>query len=145
MILVLATKNKHKAEELSAMLAGNAEVRTLPEDFPDTPETGATLEENARIKARAVFEQFKLPTIADDTGLEVAALGGAPGVYTARYAGEAASYEDNYRKLIKELDGKQDRSAVFSTVICYINADGNERFFRGDVEGSITQEPKGAM
>jgi XTP/dITP diphosphohydrolase len=135
--IVLATHNKHKRDELAAMLGGEFVVEMLPEDFPDIEETGTTLEENAAIKARAVFAGVGKPVIADDTGLEVAALGGAPGVYSARYAGERATYKDNCIKLLKELDGKTDRNASFKTVLCYIDANGKETEFEGKVDGSI--------
>jgi XTP/dITP diphosphohydrolase len=141
--LILATKNEHKAEELTKLIGKYAEIQTLPEDFPDIDENGSTLEENARIKARTVYNKFKQPTVADDTGLEVSALDGEPGVYTARYAGEAVSYEDNYRKLLKELKDNSDRSASFITSICYIDEQGNEHFFRGEVKGIIAFEPRG--
>jgi XTP/dITP diphosphohydrolase len=143
MTMLLATKNKHKAEELTKLIGKYAEIQTLPEDFPEIEETGTTLEENARIKARTVYDKFQVATVADDTGLEVSALDGKPGVYTARYAGEAASYEDNYRKLLKELKDNSDRSASFITSICYIDEQGNEHFFKGEVKGIIAFEPRG--
>ena len=143
MTILLATKNEHKAEELSKLIRKYAEIQTLPEGFPDIEETGSTLEENARIKAQAVYKAFKLPTVADDTGLEVSALGGAPGIYAARYAGNGVSYEDNYRKLLKELKDNSDRSASFITSLCYIDEEGSEHFFRGEIKGIIAFEPRG--
>jgi len=143
MTILLATKNRHKAEELTKLIGKYAEIQTLPDEFPDIPETGSTLEENARIKARTVYDKFKLPTVADDTGLEVSALNGAPGIYAARYAGEAASYEDNFRKLLKELKDNSDRSASFITTLCYIDEQGGEHFFRGEIKGIIAFEPRG--
>lgn len=143
MTILLATKNTHKADELSRLLEGIAEIQSLPADYPDIPETGTTLEENALLKAKAAHDALHLPTVADDTGLEVTALNGAPGVYAARYAGESVSYEDNYRKLLKELEGAEDRTAVFSTIICYLDDKGNQLFFRGEVEGKISREPQG--
>lgn len=137
--IVLATHNKHKREELAAMLGGEFVIEMLPEDFPDIEETGSTLEENAAIKARAVFHALGKPAIADDTGLEVSALGGAPGVHSARYAGERATYKENCIKLLKELDGKTDRKASFKTVLCYIDANGKEWHFEGKVDGTITE------
>jgi XTP/dITP diphosphohydrolase len=149
--LVLATHNRHKAGELLAILRAELNddviVKTLDDIEPkigEIPETGDTLEENASIKARAVYAQTMLPTIADDTGLEVTALNGAPGVYSARYAGEDATYKDNVRKLLGELAGKQDRSAKFSTVIAYIDETGTEQHFRGEVMGTITEVPRGS-
>ena len=149
--LVLATHNHHKAVELLAILRAelkdDIELRTLDDIEPsiaEIPETGSTLEENASIKARAVYAQTLLPTIADDTGLEVTALDGAPGVFSARYAGEDATYKDNVRKLLEELRGQPDRSAKFSTVIAYIDKKGAEHHFRGEVAGIITEAPRGS-
>ncbi len=144
MKLILATHNKHKRDELAKMLSGMFDVELLPDDFPEIEETGATLEENSIIKARAVHEALGLPTLADDTGLEVEALDGAPGVYTARYAGENATYDDNCKKLIHELQGKPNRKAVFKTTLCYIDEEGIERLYTGKVEGEISIEGRGA-
>lgn len=143
MQIVLATHNKHKQEELSVMLSGLIEVLNLPDDFPDIEETGTELSENATIKARAVFLALKIPTLADDTGLEVEALGGAPGVYTARYAGENATYSDNCKKLLQELHGKTNRKAVFKTALCYIDKNEQEYLFEGIVSGTISTSEKG--
>ncbi len=150
MKIILATHNPHKREELRSVLrsefSDSIEVLTLEDIHPpigDIEETGTTLEENALIKARAVHAQAKLPTIADDTGLEVTALGGAPGVFSARYAGENATYADNVHKLLDALRGETNRSAKFSTVIAYINKHGAEHLFRGEVEGTITDSPRG--
>jgi XTP/dITP diphosphohydrolase len=131
MKIILATHNRHKREEILSLAGHSFELEILPDDFPEIPETGNTLEENARIKARFVFNNFGMPALADDTGLEVKALGGAPGVHTARYAGENATYEDNCRKLLQELAGKLNRRAQFLTVICYIDKQGNEFFYKG--------------
>ena len=113
MIFILATNNPHKREELLAILSQqitrDIEVRTLAEaglEDITIEETGATLEENASIKSRTIFDLTQIPTIADDTGLEVDALEGAPGVYSARYAGEAVTYADNVNKLLIEMHGK---------------------------------------
>jgi XTP/dITP diphosphohydrolase len=119
-------------------LVGLVEVG-LPSDLP---ETGATLEANAEQKARFVFERTGLPCIADDTGLEVAALNGAPGVISARYAGEAKDPVANMHKLLSELLGMEDRRARFRTVIAYVDAEGT-RLFEGMVEGTITDTPRG--
>ncbi len=143
MKIILATHNAHKREELITLAENSFEIELLPDDFPEIPETGITLEENALIKARFVFDTLHQPTLADDTGLEVTALGGAPGVYTARYAGENASYEDNCTKLLHELHDKKDRRASFSTVICFIDQQGKERFFKGSVDGIITESFRG--
>jgi XTP/dITP diphosphohydrolase len=143
MKITLATHNLHKREELSSLVGNILEIELLPDDFPEIPETGTTLEENAKIKARAVYEKIGHPTIADDTGLEVEALHGAPGVYTARYAGEKATYEDNCLKLLHELGEEKNRRAEFITVICFINEQGREFLFRGNVSGKITEAPRG--
>ena len=143
MKIILATHNLHKREELLALVGDVFQIELLPDDFPEIPETGSTLEENALIKARSVFESLHLPALADDTGLEVEALGGAPGVFTARYAGENATYEENCQKLLDELKDKNDRSAKFSTVICFVDEKGIEYFFRGDVHGTITRAFRG--
>ncbi len=150
MQIVLATHNPHKREELRqillAELGNSIEVLTLDDINPpigDIEETGTTLEENALIKARAVHEITKLPTVADDTGLEVFSLGGAPGVYSARYSGEGATYASNVQKLLSELGGNPDRRAVFSTVIAYIDESNKEHTFRGEVKGKIGWEPRG--
>jgi len=150
MKLVLATHNRDKCKELLAVLReelnGEIELLTLDDIQPpigDIEETGATLEENALIKARTVFERTKLPTVADDTGLEVDALGGAPGVYSARYSGENATYKSNCTKLLKEMQSKENRGAQFASVIAYIDKNGAEYLFRGEVEGEITREPRG--
>jgi XTP/dITP diphosphohydrolase len=141
--IILATHNPHKREELLALAGNSLDIELLSEDFPEIPETGNTLDENAKIKARFVFEQLHQQALADDTGLGVEALGGAPGVYTARYAGENASYEDNCRKLLRELEGKKNRRATFTTVICFIDINGNEHLFHGFVLGAIAENPRG--
>lgn len=125
------------------MLSGLIEVLNLPDDFPDIEETGTELSENAIIKARAVFLALRIPTLADDTGLEVEALGGGPGVYTARYAGEKATYSDNCKKLLQELYGKTNRKAVFKTALCYIDKNEQEYLFEGIVSGTISTSEKG--
>lgn len=150
MKIILATNNQHKRDELLALLqneVGSAvEVQTLEEAgiTIEIEETGDTLEENALIKARAIFSLTKLPTIADDTGLEVDALGGAPGVYSARYAGEKVSYDDNVQKLLAEMLGRDDRGARFRTVIAYIDQNGDEQLFQGEVEGTIAHDKRGS-
>ncbi|HYM20434.1 MAG TPA: RdgB/HAM1 family non-canonical purine NTP pyrophosphatase [Candidatus Kapabacteria bacterium] len=143
MQLVLATHNKHKRDELAAMLGSEFEIQILPDNFPEIEETGTTLTQNAMIKARSVFNVLHIPTLADDTGLEVAALGGAPGVFTARYAGENATYEENCKKLLYDLGQRSDRDAVFKTVLCFVNNDRSEEFFEGIVEGRIADIERG--
>jgi XTP/dITP diphosphohydrolase len=149
--LVLATHNRHKCEELlkilQAELGNSIEVLTLDDITPaigEIEETGTTLEENALIKARTVHEITKLPTVADDTGLEVAALDGAPGVYSARYSRENATYASNVSKLLTEMSGIKNRSAKFSTVIAYIDDQNDKHLFRGEIDGIIGTEPRGS-
>lgn len=144
MKIVLATHNKHKVEELTNIADGDIEFIPLPDDFPEIEEDGDTLEDNALLKARFVHLELRMPTLADDTGLEVEALGGAPGVVTARYAGENATYQDNCRKMLREMDGKQNRKAVFRTVLCYLDQNGLQHLFEGKVEGEISTEERGS-
>jgi XTP/dITP diphosphohydrolase len=124
-----------------------ASVAALPvlTEAPDVEETGATLEDNARIKASALADAFGMLAVADDTGLEVDALEGAPGVYSARYAGEHATYADNVVKLLRELEGTSatDRTARFATVAIARGPDGAEVVARGEVEGVIAAAPVG--
>lgn len=149
MRILLATNNPHKAGELAAILGGldGVEVLTpadLPFSIPEPIEDGDTLEANAYIKAREIFAAAGIPTVADDTGLEVAALGGAPGVYSARYAGEDATYAGNCAKLLDELAGVPDegRAARFRTVICYVDP-LRTLFAEGSVAGRIAAAPAG--
>lgn len=174
--LVLATGNPDKATEiteifieelrvplaLSGVAVGNDTVAFLIDDpervvssartlpllgrAPDVAETGTTLEDNARIKAMALVSALGVASLADDTGLEVDALGGAPGVRAGRYAGEQATYEENRAKLLAELDGvaADDRTARFATVALLAFPDGREVIARGEVEGVIAQSPRGA-
>ena len=148
MQIVLATHNKGKMSEINNLLSLSYEVLTL-DHFPnikEIPETGKTLKENAFIKARTVFEMTGLPSLADDTGLEVEALGGEPGVFSARYAGEQASYQDNCEKLLKNMMRvpKENREAKFRTVIAYKD-DNRELSCDGSVKGEIAQSPKGSF
>ena len=145
MKIVFATNNAHKLSEVSALLGDRFELVTLREVgiTEDIPETGATLDENASIKARYVYERTGLNCFADDTGLEVEALGGAPGVHSARYATDGHDFAANNRKLLRELEGKANRKARFRTVISLI-VDGVERQVEGIVEGEITTSESGA-
>ena len=148
MQIVLATHNKGKMSEINNLLSSSYEVLTL-DHFPnikEIPETGKTLKENAFIKARTVFEMTGLPSLADDTGLEVEALGGEPGVFSARYAGEQASYQDNCEKLLKNMMRvpKENREAKLRTVIAYKD-DNRELSCDGSVKGEIAQSPKGSF
>jgi XTP/dITP diphosphohydrolase len=115
----------------------------VPAAAPDVTETGATLEENARIKASAVADALNIAAVADDTGLEVDALGGEPGVYSARYAGEGATYADNVTKLLHELGDADGRTARFATVAIACWPGGREVSVRGEVEGKIAKEARG--
>jgi XTP/dITP diphosphohydrolase len=142
---VLSTNNPDKASEIRSIFAehGGIELLERPTDVPDVDETGETLLDNARLKARALCEATGAAAIADDTGLEVAALGGAPGVYSARYAGEDVTYADNVAKLLRELEGRSDRRARFVTVALVAFPDGREVFASGEVLGEISQAPRG--
>lgn len=144
MKLVFATNNKHKVREISDLLDNNFRILGLADlnITEEIPEEAETLEENALFKARYVHDKTGLNVFADDTGLEVTALGGAPGVYSARYAGENKSFDDNIEKLLREMQNASDRSARFRTVIALI-LDGSEYLFEGTVEGEITRERRG--
>ena len=145
MKILFATNNAHKTEEVRAILGDTLTLMNLS-DFGfngDIPETSATLEGNALQKARFIRERFNVPCFADDTGLEVEALDGAPGVHSARYAGEGKHPEDNMRKLLRELDGKDNRNARFRCVIAYIDDTGEEYLFEGTVNGVILTERRG--
>jgi XTP/dITP diphosphohydrolase len=145
---VLATANPDKAAEIEAVLIeAGAPVTLQPRDpsFPEVDETGATLEENARLKALDVCDRSGSPAIADDTGLEVDALGGEPGVRSARFAGDEASYSDNVHLLLQRLRDvpERDRTARFATVAIARWPDGHEVAAVGTVEGVIATEPRG--
>jgi XTP/dITP diphosphohydrolase len=146
---VLASANPDKAAEIAAVLAGTLPVELLPRpgEVPDVVEDGVTLLDNARLKARALVAATGLPAVADDTGLEVAALGGAPGVHSARYAGENATYADNVAKLLGELDaladGGGERVARFRTVALVAYPDDTEVWSEGAVEGTIARQGMG--
>jgi XTP/dITP diphosphohydrolase len=148
--LVLATRNRHKGEELAALLGDlGITIRTLDEfpDAPDVVEDGDTCEANAIKKARAIAEFTGLPAVADDTGLEVDALGGRPGIYAARYAGEGATYEDNCRKLLRELAGvpRERRTARFLTVAAIALPSDGVRVAQGTLAGVIAEEASGTL
>lgn len=144
MKIVFATHNAHKVSEVQAVLGSEYQLVTATEAgiSEEIPETQPTIEGNALQKARYVYEHTGLNCFADDTGLEVEALNGAPGVYSARYAGEHVSYADNNTLLLKNLAGCQNRKARFRTVIALI-LDGKEHLFEGRVEGTIATEPHG--
>lgn len=144
--LVLATKNPDKLAEMEAVLVASGLVGEIVKglSWPDVQESGETLEENAALKARAVVEATGLPAIADDTGLEVAALNNAPGVHTARLAGPDATYQENVARLLHLLDGVDDRSARFRTVVALAFPDGAEITAEGSIDGRITTERRGS-
>ena len=144
MKLVFATNNKHKLQEVRDIVGDRVEVLSLADIgcCDDIPETADTLQGNALIKARHIYEKYGFDCFADDTGLEVEALDGAPGVYSARYAGEDCDSEANMRKLLENLTGKTNRNAQFRTVIALI-INGEEMLFNGIVKGSIATEKKG--
>lgn len=143
--VVVASKNPDKIAELEAVLAGFDPPITVVRDleWPDVEETEPTLEGNAVLKAAAVVRATGYAAIADDTGLEVEALGGGPGVQTARYAGPDASYTDNVARLLEELTGVEDRSARFRTVIALADPGGTVIVVEGVLEGSISRQPRG--
>ncbi len=142
---MVASKNPDKVAEIEEVLAGTGLADEIVRDvvWSDVEETGDTLEANARLKARAVVEATGLPVIADDTGLEVKALDGAPGVRTARFAGPEATYADNVAKMMQVMDGVEDRSARFRTVVALLFPDGVEILADGSVEGQISWSPRG--
>ena len=144
-MLVIATNNAHKLEEIRAVVGDRFKIVSLADIncHEDIPETADTLEENALLKARFVHERYGLDVFADDTGLEVEALNGQPGVHTARYAfSDRHDTEANVTKLLHEMEGKTNRKAAFRTAIALI-LDGKEYLFEGKVEGYITPERRG--
>lgn len=142
--LVVATNNAHKLEEISAILGDEMELLSLKDIqcFDEIPETSDTLEGNARQKAEYIYRNYGMDCFADDTGLEVETLGGAPGVFSARYAGDGHDSEANMQKLLQELKGKENRKAQFRTAICLI-MEGKEYQFEGIVKGEIIKEKRG--
>src|SRR5436305_4814563 len=146
MRFVLATANPDKAKEIAAILGDGVDLIPRPDSVPEVDETGTTLEDNARLKAVALVEATGEAAIADDTGLEVAALDGAPGVYSARYSGEDATYASNVAKLARELDGvpPERRTARFRTVAMARFPDGREVVADGVVDGVIADAPRGS-
>lgn len=145
MRVVLASANPDKAAEIRTILGDAIELVPRPAHVPDVVEDGTTLVDNARLKARALCDATSLPAVADDTGLEVDSLDGAPGVRAGRYAGDHASYDDNVAKLLGELDAvtDADRTARFRTVAMLLFPDGRELIADGVVEGHIARDPRG--
>ena len=142
---VFATNNAHKLEEVIAILGDKIELLSMKDIHchADIPETADTLEGNALLKARYIFENYNMDCFADDTGLEVEALNGAPGVYSARYAGDAHNSEANMRKLLQDMEGIENRKAQFRTVFALI-INGKEHLFEGIVKGEITKHRCGS-
>ena len=145
MRLVFASQNRYKMEEIKPLLPESIELLCLPDlGFSgDIPETSPTLAGNALQKANFIFDKFKLPCFADDTGLEIAALDGRPGVYSARYAGENKSADDNIAKVLNELEGVENRNAKFKTVIALVGVGDKPLLFEGVVKGAIIKEKHG--
>ena len=146
MRLCFASNNAHKVDEIRPLLPPGFELLSLADIgcHEELPETQDTLEGNARQKAEYVRQHYGVACFADDTGLEVAALGGAPGVYSARYAGPQRLAIDNVSKLLRELTGAPDRTARFRTVVALALADGTVHEFAGEVSGRISETPRGA-
>jgi XTP/dITP diphosphohydrolase len=144
MQLVFASNNKHKIQEIQALVPTDFQILSLEDIgcFEEIPETANTIEGNAILKANYVTKNYGYPCFADDTGLEVDALLGAPGVYSARYAGEQKNAEDNMNKLLHELGYITNRKAQFKTVIC-LNINGTQQLFTGIINGKIIHEKTG--
>lgn len=145
MELVFATHNEHKLAEIRSLLPKNIRLKSLDDIGcnEEIPETSETLEGNALLKAKYVLDTYGLPCFSDDTGLEVATLDGAPGVYSARYAGEPKNETRNVEKLLSQLHGQKDRRAQFTTIIALCL--GKEtHIFKGVIKGVITNIPRGS-
>jgi len=144
MQLVFASNNKNKIQEIQALVPTDFQILSLEDIgcFEEIPETADTIEGNAILKANYVTDNYGYPCFADDTGLEVDALLGAPGVYSARYAGEQKNAEDNMNKLLHELGYITNRKAQFKTVIC-LNINGTQQLFTGIINGKIIHEKTG--
>jgi XTP/dITP diphosphohydrolase len=143
-LIYLATQNSHKVDEIKDLLGDLFDIRTVYELglVEDIPETSQTLHENSFQKASYIAERYQVTCLSDDSGLEVAALGGAPGVYSARYAGEPKNDLANLQKLLREMEGQANRSARFVTVLTF-HHQGQFEQFEGEVLGEITKEPRG--
>jgi XTP/dITP diphosphohydrolase len=140
--LVLATRNDHKLRELSALMRPY-ELDPLPEEVELPPETGTTFADNALSKARAAAAATARPAVADDSGIEASALGGAPGVWSARYAGEDATDEENLQKLLREVPPGGDRGVAYVCALAYVDPGGREEVVHGRCEGRLAEEPRG--
>lgn len=144
MELVFATNNQHKIKEISPLINGSFRLLSLNDIkcFEEIPETSETIAGNASQKSQYIWKKFSINCFADDTGLEIEALNGEPGVYSARYAGKTCSFQDNIDKVLDKMQGESNRKARFRTVISLI-IDGNELQFEGIVNGTILTEKKG--
>ena len=142
---IIASNNAHKVSEIQLLIGSAFELKTLADIgfTEDIPETGDTLVENALIKARHIYEIYQQNCFADDSGLEIEALNGAPGVYSARYAGEPVNHQKNNEKVLQALIGKTNRNASFRTVIALI-FEGQEFIFEGKIAGKITEHLRGS-
>jgi XTP/dITP diphosphohydrolase len=140
--LVLATRNEHKLRELAQLMAP-IELDPLPEELVLPPETGTTYADNALVKARAAAAATGLPAMADDSGIEAVALGGAPGVWSSRYAGEDATDEQNLAKLLDEVPLGADNRVTYVCAIAYVEPGGSETVVHGRCSGTLTHEPRG--
>ena len=143
MRLVLATRNEHKLRELAPLLAPH-ELEALPDAVPLPPEDGETFAENALGKARAAAVATGRPAVGDDSGIAAAALGGAPGIRSARYAGEDASDEENLAKLLREVPPDGDTRVAYVCALAYVEPNGREEVVEGRCEGTLTHEPRGS-
>lgn len=146
MKLCFASNNKHKLDEIKNAVGSQIDILNLSDIgcFEELPETRDTLEGNSLQKAEYIFHHFKLPCFADDTGLEVESLQGAPGVFSARYAGEQRNSSDNIQLLLKNLETASNRKAQFRTVITLLGIDTSPVFFEGKIQGNVTHELRGA-
>ena len=142
MRLILATRNAHKLRELRELLRPH-ELEPLPEDLELPPESGTTFADNALIKARAAAGSTGEPAVADDSGIEAAALRGAPGVWSARFAGERATDEENLAKLLREVPEDGDRRVAYVCALAFVDPGGEERLVEGRCEGVLAREPRG--
>jgi XTP/dITP diphosphohydrolase len=141
--IVIASRNQHKLRELAGLLAPHT-VEPLPASVQLPPEDGPTFTDNALIKARAAATATGAPSLADDSGIVVPALSGAPGVRSARYAGASATDEQNLRKLLDDMAAEQDRRAAYVCVLALVEPDGTERLFEGRCEGRLARAPRGS-
>jgi XTP/dITP diphosphohydrolase len=141
--LVLATRNAHKLREFREALPG-VEITPLPDDVELPPEVGETFMDNALDKARTAYEATGLPAIADDSGIEAAALGGAPGVRSARFAGEDATDEQNLEKLLRDVPDDGDRSVAYVCALVHVTPEGEEWLFEARCTGTLAHEPRGS-